>query len=90
MFFTVIFMKYLFGAAEIQRSFEETAVFIAITMLVLFFTTGIQIWFSERYIPVSNPRIYEKLNTMLFDKAANVEIACYEDAEFYDTYTKAS
>ena len=27
---------------------------------------------------------------MLFDKAANVEIACYEDAEFYDTYTKAS
>lgn len=89
-FFTVIFMKYLFGAAEIQRSFEETAVFIAITMLVLFFTTGIQIWFSERYIPVSNPRIYEKLNTMLFDKAANVEIACYEDAEFYDTYTKAS
>ncbi|MBD5460942.1 MAG: ABC transporter ATP-binding protein, partial [Lachnospiraceae bacterium] len=45
---------------------------------------------DERYVPYSNPRLYEKLNGMLFDKAANVDVACYENVEFYDTYTKAA
>lgn len=89
-FFTVIFMKYLFGAAEKQRSFEETAVFLVITLIVLFITAGFQNWYLERYAPVTNPQIYQELNQMLFDKATNVEIACYEDTAFYDTYTKAS
>lgn len=89
-FFSVIFMKYLFGAAEFGRSFSETAWFISVSMLVIFFTSGFQYWMDERYVPYSNPRLYEKLNRMLFDKAANVDVACYESVEFYDTYTKAA
>lgn len=89
-FFSVVFMKYLFGAAQFGRSFREIAVFIAISMVVIFFTTGFQIWMKERYVPYTNPLIYEKLNQMLFEKATNVDIACYEDTAFYDTYTKAA
>lgn len=89
-FFSVVFMKYLFGAAEFGRSFEETAGFIGITMLVIFFTTGFQIWMEECYIPCTDAELNEKLNRTLFDKAANVDVACYENADFYDTYTKAS
>ena len=89
-FFTVIFMKYLFGAVDVERGFEETAGFVVISMVVLFFITGFQIWMQQRYVPATNPELYEKLNGMLFDKATNVDIACYEDAEFYDTYTKAA
>lgn len=89
-FFTVIFMKYLFGAADMNKSFSETAGFVVLSMLALFFTTGFQIWMEQRYVPATNPELYEKLNGMLFDKATNVDIACYENAEFYDTYTKAA
>lgn len=89
-FFSVVFMKYLFGAAEFGRGFPETAAFIVISMLVIFLTTGFQIWMREQYVPCTNPELYEKLNQMLFDKATNVDIACYEDTEFYDTYTKAA
>lgn len=89
-FFSVFFMKYLFGAAEFGRSFAETASFIVISMTVIFLTTGFQIWMKERYVPYTNPELYEKLNRMLFDKATNVDIACYENVEFYDTYTKAA
>lgn len=89
-FFTVIFMKYLFGAADMDKSFAETAGFVALSMLVLLFTTGFRIWMEQRYVPATNPELYEKLNGMLFDKATNVDIACYENAEFYDTYTKAA
>lgn len=89
-FFSVVFMKYLFGAAEFGRSFAQTATFIVIAMLVILVTTGFQIWMKERYVPCTNPELYEKLNGMLFDKATNVDIACYEDVKFYDTYTKAA
>lgn len=89
-FFTVIFMKYLFGAVDVERSFEETAGFVAVSMVALFFITGFQVWMRQRYLPATNPELYEKLNGMLFDKATNVDISCYEDAEFYDTYTKAA
>ncbi|MCI9436721.1 MAG: hypothetical protein HFH85_06055 [Lachnospiraceae bacterium] len=83
-------MKYLFGAAEFGRSFGETAWFIAVSMAVIFLTTGFQIWMEERYVPCTDPELYEKLNGMLFEQASNVDIACYEDVEFYDTYTKAA
>ena len=89
-FFTVIFMRYLFGAADLKRSFPETAGFVILSMAVLFLTTGFQIFMEQRYVPVTNPQLYEKLNGMLFDKATNVDIACYENTEFYDTYTKAA
>lgn len=89
-FFSVVFMRYLFGAAEFRRGFPETAAFLAVSMGVIFLTTGFQIWMKERYVPCTNPELYEKLNKMLFEKASNVDIACYEDAEFYDTYTKAA
>ena len=89
-FLSVVFMKYLFGAAEFGRGFPETAAFIAISMGVIFLTTGFQIWMKARYEPCTDPLLYEKLNEMLFEKATNVDIACYEDAAFYDTYTKAA
>lgn len=89
-FFTVIFFKYLFGAAETGRSFEQTAGFVAISLLVLMGVSGFQVWMQQRYVPATNPELYRRLNQMLFDKATNVDISCYEDAEFYDTYTKAA
>lgn len=89
-FGSIYFMKYLFGAAEFGRSFEETVRFIIISMLVIFFLCGFEIWMEERFIPYTDGELYEKLNEMLFDKATNVDIACYENTEFYNTYTKAA
>lgn len=89
-FFTVVFLKYLFGAAESGRSFEEAAGFVVISLLVFMVTTGFRVWMQQRYVPSTNPELYRRLNQMLFDKASSVDISCYENAEFYDTYTKAS
>lgn len=88
-FFDVIFMKYLFGAADMNKTFEETAGFVVFSLIVFLFTIGFQVWMNLRYVPLTNPEIYEKLNQMFFDKATNVDISCYENAEFYNTYTKA-
>ena len=89
-FFNVIFMRYLFGAADYDRDFSQTASFVVISLTVLFFVNLFQIWMNERYLPMAHVELYEKLNRMLFDKAAGVDVACYENADFYDAYTKAS
>ena len=36
-----------------------------------------------------NARIWSSMNKRLFKKAAEVELACYENPEFYDRYVKA-
>lgn len=89
-FETVIFMRYLFGAADLNRSFAQTAGFVALSLLVFLCISVFRVWLHERYVPGMTPELNEKLNRMLFDKAAGVDIACYEDAAFYDTYTKAA
>lgn len=82
-------MKYLFGAADMNKTFEETAGFVVFSLIIFLFTIGFQVWMNLRYVPLTNPEIYEKLNQMFFDKATNADISCYENAEFYNTYTKA-
>ena len=41
------------------------------------------------YYPRINQRIVARLEKMLFDKARQVEIACYEKPEFYDKYVRS-
>lgn len=89
-FYSVVFMKYLFGGIEINRSFEDICIFIGISMAAIMVLLIFVSWFERRYILISDQRIYRHLNMMMFDKATSVDIACYETPEFYDSYTKAS
>ncbi|WMJ23744.1 ABC transporter ATP-binding protein [Paludicola sp. MB14-C6] len=89
-FFTVVFMKYIFGAAEIQRSFQEIVTFIVVTQLILVVILLFQAWFNEYYSLVTDQKIYYHLNKMLFEKATSVDMSCYENPQFYDNYTKAT
>ncbi len=88
-FSTVIFMRYLFGAAEMTRSFTEVSLFLAFSLALMLGIAAFDAYFS-RFVLINNPLLYRKLNRRLFDKATNVDIACYENAEFYNDYTKAA
>lgn len=89
-FFTVVFMKYLFGGIEINRSFKDICIFIGTALGVFMIYQLFDAWFRKRYQLISDQKIYYHLNKMMFDKATSVDIACYETPEFYDSYTKAS
>ena len=39
---------------------------------------------------VAQKKIFKNLNNLIFEKAGNVDISCYEDPEFYDKYQRAS
>ncbi len=89
-FDTVVFMRYLFGAEDLNRSFAEVAVFLALTVVAWMLSQFFSSWMMEWYHPLSDQKLIEKMNLRLFRKAANVELQCYEDEEYYSQYTKAA
>ena len=89
-FFSVVFMRYLFGDTGIDRTFREAATFVWVVAVGECLLVAFQEWYREMHAPLARIRLQYALNRMLFDKAANVDIACYETPSFYGTYTMAA
>ena len=89
-FFSIFVMKYLFNAFEKHISFNEIVNFIIITIAVMTVTFIIAELYSTIYRPVSNQKISRHINMILFEKASQVELACFENTEFFNKYTKAA
>lgn len=88
-FYSVVFIKYLLGAIEAGKGFGTLLAFIALTVAVFSATEFYTVWYKNRITPLTNNIINARLNGMLFDKATEVELACFEDTEFYNNYTLA-
>lgn len=89
-FYTVVFMRYLFGSDSGGRTFEEAFTFVWIVAGVGVLQYLFEAWFYMRYIPLTDIRIHSALNKMLFDKAMSVDVSCWDDPQFYDDYTRAT
>ncbi len=89
-FYSVTFMHYLFGAGESMRSFTEVVVFIWFAAGLSLVAETFNAWYQNCFVPKTDIRIHYELNTMLFQKVQTVDLSCYEDPEFYNTYTKAA
>ncbi len=89
-FFSVVFMRYLFGEDGIERTFRESMVFIWTIGVIQIVLWAYQTYFWEYQAPLSRTRLRYTLHRMLFHKAANVDVECYETPEFYGTYTMAA
>jgi ABC-type multidrug transport system, ATPase and permease components len=88
-FFAVYFMKYIIESISIERDFQQIIYFILITLAILLVLSMLDHWYVQRFKPLSDLTIYEKLYLILFRKASTVELKCFEDHEFYNKYTKA-
>lgn len=88
-FYSVVFIKYLMGAIEAQKSFMTIVLFIGGTIVIFAAADLFTVWYNNRFRPLTDNLLNAKLNEILFDKATEVELACYEDTDFYNTYTLA-
>ncbi|WP_027086509.1 ABC transporter ATP-binding protein [Cohnella panacarvi] len=88
-FFAVYFMKYIIESISLEREFRQVALFIVITLAVMLVLSLLDNWYEQRFKPLSDLTLYEKLYLVLFRKASSVELKCFEDHEFYNKYTKA-
>lgn len=88
--YNVLFMKYIFGSADYNRTFNQSLIFVVTFVSLMAIFDAIKVWFDHRFVPKMEPRFHQYLNRIMFDKASNVDIACFETPDFYDNYTKAT
>ena len=89
-FFTVVFMRYLFGADEIMRTYGDIVLFLTVTTIAILIISAYDSWFGNIYVQRTDQTITFALSRELFDKATTVDVSCYENPDFYDQYTKAA
>ena len=85
----VLFLKVLLSIIEGQATFAYFA-----KCLLLFFAVGmiyevIIIW-CDYAQNVAWKKVYKGLNNLIFKKAAELDVSCYEDPAFYDAYMRAT
>ncbi len=88
-FYTVIFTQYLFGDAK-TKTFEQVVFFIVAALVITLSHNIILNWYYNLFLPKMEVKCHFQLNTLLFHKAKTVDLSCYENPEFYNTYTKAT
>ncbi len=88
-FFSSVFTKHIVASLDNGEDHRKILAYIGICGLAVGLMNLYQHYFENVTKPVELARLYGKLYHQLFDKARNVELACYENADFYNRYTMA-
>ncbi|MBR3737568.1 MAG: ABC transporter ATP-binding protein [Eubacterium sp.] len=85
----VLFLKVLLNIIEGNGSFEyffkTLLIFLGVALL-----NEVIIIACDYLQNVGMKKVTKGLNDLIFEKAANVDVSCYEDPEFYDKYQRAT
>lgn len=88
----VVFLEFTFGlnfvleCAEFGKPFKTAATFLC--CLLAFVVLGL--WFNafvfQKLQQKAQPKIKQEIKEMLFRKAKEIDLECYDDPEFYNNY----
>lgn len=82
-------LRYIVNSMEDGIQTEKILLFILTIVLLQIISAFLIALLRRFYYPRCNQRIVAALEKMLFEKAKQVEIACYEQPEFYDKYVRS-
>ena len=85
----VYMFKYIINGIQKGLDFKRLVGFILIITAFHIFSTAFSHYYWQKFAPVSNQKIYSHIQKALFEKSSSVELACFEDPDFYDKYVKA-
>ncbi len=88
-FMSIFFLRYVINAIETEAPFETILLFIGICFAVFLGLAMYDSYLNAVVYPYTDNKIYRRLYSKLYAKARNVELRCFEDAEFYNRYTMA-
>lgn len=88
-FMSIFFLRYVINAIEKEAPFGRILGFIGICFAVFGLLSMYASYMHSVVIPFTDNRIYRSLYHKLYAKARNVELRCFEDADFYNKYTMA-
>ncbi len=77
---------------ELAGKRKPFAQVVCLLWIILLFHTAISLfddYFQNIVLPVTNVSLYEGIGQLLYEKAGNVDLACFENSEFYNQYVMA-
>lgn len=88
-FFSAFFIRYIVNSIESNRAFHEIVGYIILVSIAMILITTYATYARNVIFPTKNVEVYQKLYKELYEKAENMELACFEDSKFYNRYTMA-
>lgn len=88
-FFSAYFLKYIVNALDTGKEAKDIFLFILCCGALFFGINLYRDYMENVIVPLTDTRIYHGVYLRLYRKARNVELRCYENADFYNRYTMA-
>ena len=88
-FFSAYFMRYVVNALDTGRPARDIFLFVFVCGIIFFLGNMYFDYVSNVVVPLTDTKIYHGVYMRLYRKARNVELRCYENADFYNKYTMA-
>lgn len=87
---SIYFMRFIVESMQQNRPFREVFVLIIIMFFVGLISRILDSYVYNILQPLGRIKITALFMEMLYKQAVSVDISCYENPEFYDSYTKAN
>ena len=88
-FFSAYFMRYVVNALDTGRPARDIFLFVFVCGIIFFLGNMYFDYVENVVVPLTDTKIYHGVYMRLYRKARNVELRCYENADFYNKYTMA-
>lgn len=86
---TVYVAKYVLDGLQKHRSFGEMLPFLIVVMALNVLVALLNGLYNGSYFPRKKEYLYGKMHEELFEKARNMELACYDNPKFYNDFVWA-
>lgn len=82
---------YQYALNALQKGKEIKSIILTLALMLICSCVYVVVRnLSSAYIELRTPRVEAHIQNLLHKKASEVELACFENSDFYDNYVKAS
>lgn len=89
-FYYLLLINSLVNSLQSNKSFSYLFLIVAFGVTIFLVIRFINNLYYEKIKLFNDIQLYENINIMLFEKATEADLNCYENPLFYDNYTKAN
>ncbi len=86
---TAVFTVSLLNALDMGKPFADMTKIIFVMAGFYIIVWALEAWYWQYYQPLQRQKLSNRLNEELFLKAHSLDVACYDDPEFYNDFVWA-
>lgn len=84
-----VLIRFILDMAMKRTEFRRMMLYVWGVVLLTAMLSLFETFFNAYIKPVTDVELYSGINRMLYDKACQVDMVCFEDSEFYNEYMMA-